>query len=339
MQHGITFWREPILSKTETKRQHFIPRLYLKNFAMADGKIRVFDLRENCEHSSSLKNVAVERHFYNVNVGELELSAEDWLAKLESDSSRIIQALIREPTVIATLTGEEENTFSRFVAALALRTPTLREALNDVFGDVSAQVEQKIQAQFLHQLGEEQGLDEYEKWRSKPIHERFGDEKPTQPATVTNFLLGEVKGFANLLRAAPWRIGKVLGPLRLYTSDNPVAHYVGPLSPWWRQRGFSSFHYYLPLSPDLLLKIERRPDRSDSDSAVNPWGERRYKDFSEWETSIARHSISRDASRYLYGSGLVVSKQCAESCLDRIEHDMREFAAKYLGYVPQAISD
>ena len=97
---------------------------------------------------------------------------------------------------------------------------------------------------------------------------------------------------------------------------------------------FSSFHYFLPLSPELLLKIERRPDEADSEKAASPWGDRRKKDFSEWEISMARHIISRDAYRYLYGDGLVVPKKCAVSCLDRIELATREFAAKYLGYDP-----
>ena len=57
-------------------------------------------------------------------------------------------------------------------------------------------------------------------------------------------------------------------------------------------------------------------------------------DFSEWAISMARHIISRYAFRYLNGDGLVVSTQCAVSCLDRIELTTREFAAKYLGYDP-----
>lgn len=336
---GITFWGEPILNKTESKRQHFVPRLHLKNFATADGKIRVFDLQESREYLASLTNVAVERHFYNINIEGVDLSSEDWLAKLESDASSVVQTLIEDPSAITKLTGKQENSLSRFVAALSVRTPSLRQAMNHVFEDVLSQVEEKIQAQFLNQLGERQEFAEFEEWRSRPVHERLGEEKPTQSAAVTNFLLGEVQGFANLVRAAPWRVGKALGRLRLYTSDNPVAHYAGPLSPWWNGMGFASFHYYIALSPDLLLKVERRPDRGNSGSAVNPRGERRNKDFSEWEISIARHSISRDSSRFFYGSGSVVSKQCAESCLDRIEHDMREFAIKYHGYSWQTFLD
>ena len=335
VREETTLWGEPVLGKTQTRRQHFVPRSYLKNFAMGDGKIRVVDLQENREYVSSLKNVAVETRFYDVAVEGHDYSAEDWLAKLESDTSSILQALLEDPSAIVMLTDEQENTLSRFVAALSIRTPSLRQSMNDIFEDVSSQIDQKAKDFFLHQLGEARGLVKYEEWKARPFRERFNEEAPAQPASITNFLLGEVQGFANLLRAAPWRLGNVIGRLRFYASDNPVSHYVGPLRPWWGRMGFASFHYYMPLSPKLLFKIERRPDRGDLEKRVNPRGKRRKQDFSEWETSMARHIISRDASRYLYGSNPVVSKQCAESCLDRIEWDMREFAARYLGYTPQ----
>ena len=303
---------------------------------MANEKIRVFDLLENCEYVSTLRNVAVEARFYDVTVEGHNYSAEDWLAKIESDASSVIQVLLEDASAIETLSDKQECSLSRFMAALSLRTPFKRQELNHIFDDISPQIEQKVHGQFLHQLGEAQGRAEFEEWRAKPFQERCG-EQPTQPATITNVLLGEVQGFANLLRSAPWRLGNVLGRLRLYTSDNPVSRYLRPVRPWWDEGGFSSFHYYLPLSPELLLKIERRPDSNDSDKGFSPRGERRKKDFSEWEISMARHIVSRDASRYLYGNGFLVSKQCAVSCLDRIEFNTREFAAKYLGYDPSPV--
>lgn len=330
---GINRWNEPILSTTQTKRQHFVPRLYLDNFARTDGKIRVFDLQEECEFVSSPENVAVQTRFYDITLEGQGYSAEDWLAGLESDASSILRLLVDDPHAIARLTDEQENNLSRFIAALIIRTPFKRQELNDTFDAINSQIEQILLPQFVHQFGETQGFAKYEEWQAKPLHERYGEEEPTQPASTTNFLLSEVQGFANLLRGAPWRIGSTLGNMRLYSSDNPVSRYLSPVRPWWEVGAFSSFHYFLPLSPKLLLKIERRPDSSDLEEAIT-WGERRKKDFSEWEVSMARHIISRDASRHIYGDGLVVSKQCAVSCLDGIELAIREFAAKYLGYDP-----
>ena len=330
----VSSWDEPILSETQTRRQHYVPRFYLKPFARSDGKLPVSDLRENRVYVSSLENVAVQSGFYDVDLSGHAYSAENWLGELESDAATVLRRLLDNPSAITTLTCKQENALARFIASLILRTPFKRQELDDTLDGVFSQIEQKLPSQFVHQFGEAQGLAKYTEWQAKPFHQRYGEREPTQSASITTSLLSKVQGFANLLRAAPWRIGNALGQLRLYTSDNPVSRYLRPIRPWWEVGAFSSFHYYLPLSPELLLKIERRPDAADLDKDASPWGERRKKDFSGWEISMARHIISRDASRYLYGDGLVVSKQCAVSCLDRIERSTREFAAKYLDYDP-----
>ena len=327
-------WNEPVLGQTQTKRQHYVPRFYLKPFVRPDGKLRVSDLQEDREYVSSLENVAVQSGFYDVDVDGHAYSTEDWLGELESDAAMVLRCLIDDPSAITTLNWEQENALARFMAALILRTPRKRQELDNALDGVFSQIEQNLKGQFVSQFGETQGLAKFTEWQAKPFHERYGEEEPNQPASTTNYLLGEVQGLANLLRAAPWRIGNTPEHRRLYTSDNPVSRYLHPVRPWWEVGAFSSFHYFLPLSPELLLRIERRPDAADLDKDASPWGERRKKDFSEWEISMARHIVSRDASRYLYGDGLVVSKQCAVSCLDTIEFATREFAARFLGYDP-----
>lgn len=328
------YWNEPILAQTQTRRQHFVPRLYLKPFTRNDDKIRVIDLQEERECVSSLNNVAVQSRFCDVKLDGEDYSAEDWLAKLESKAVSVLRVLLNDPLAITALADEQENALARFIAAQTFRTPFRRQEINDMLDPALLQIEQIAQGMFVNNLGETEGLASFKEWQARPLHERFGEEEPEQPASMTNYLLGEVQGFANLLRAAPWRIGRALSSRRLYTSDNPVSRYLRPVRPWWETGAFSSFDYFLPLSPEILLKFERRPDLAKSDKEASPWGVRRRKDFSGWEISMACHVISRDASRFLYGGGLVVSKQCAVSCLDRIELNAREIASRYLGYDP-----
>ena len=215
------------------------------------------------------------------------------------------------------------------MAALSLRTPFKRQELNHIFDDISSQIEQKVHGQFLHQLGEAQGRAEFEEWRAKPFQERCG-EQPTQPATITNVLLGEVQGPT----CCDLRLdGSVMCSGYGSTPLTIQFHVICALLDHGGMKVV--FPRLLLLSPELLLKIERRPfELRIKDS---PRGERRKKDFSEWEISMARHIVSRDASRYLYGNGFLVSKHCAVSCLDRIEFNTREFAAKYLGYDPSPV--
>ena len=110
--------QEPNLSKTGVKRQHYIPQMYLRPFAV-NGKIRVIDLDGGKrEYKTSVGNVAVEGHFYNVNVEDLRLSTEDWLAELEGAAVPVLNKLIENPPSILSLSLEEELITSRFITAL-----------------------------------------------------------------------------------------------------------------------------------------------------------------------------------------------------------------------------
>ena len=327
-------WNEPILSETQAKRQHFVSRFYLEPFTGRDGKLRVVDLQLEREYTTSTANVAVQSRFYDISQDGHDFSAEDWLSDLEGKADGILQILLNDPSAIATLTDEQENDLSRFIAALVFRTPSKREEMDGLLSTAYSQIESKLQAQFVHQFGENQGDSMYGEWQSKPIHERYGGREPVQPASTTISLLAEVQGYANLLRAAPWRIGNVTGRFRLYTSDNPVARHLRPVRKWWDVGAFASYDYFLPLSPDTLLKVERRIDKADTNQECSCKGDRRKKNFSEWEVSMARHIMSRSASRYLYGEGIVIPKQDAEIHLARIEEEARELAIRYLGVDP-----
>jgi hypothetical protein len=188
--------------------------------------------------------------------------------------------------------------------------------------------------QIYHQHDKEKADTIWEEIEKKPDHWWFNEQEPQRPASTANFMLGEIHGFANLLRAAPWRIGIAPDSLQLYTSDNPIAGYLRPIRPWWEGAAFASLSYFIPLSPKILLKIERRPDQKDKEK-LQPQGDRRHTDFSEWEISFARHVVTSDAVRYLYGEGSVVPRECAFSCLERIGRAQLEFAEHYLGFDPR----
>lgn len=81
------FWDEPNLSPTNVKRQHYVPQVLLRAFAV-EGKVRVVDLdSEGKEYKTSNANIAVEKHFYDMNLTDIRVSTEDWLAQLEGDAA------------------------------------------------------------------------------------------------------------------------------------------------------------------------------------------------------------------------------------------------------------
>jgi len=195
------------------------------------------------------------------------------------------------------------------------------------------QIKDMARKQIYHQNDKEKADTIWNEIKNKPKHWWFKEQEPTQPAAITAHILGEVQGFANILRAAPWHLGLAPSSLKLYTSDNPVAGYLTPVRLPHEGAMFSSFTYFVPLSPHILLIIDRRPNKKDKEE-VKPRGERRSREYSQWEISFARHVVTSDALKYLYGNTPIVPRDCAISCLERINRAKVEFAIQYLGYKP-----
>ena len=325
-------WNEPILSVTSVKRQHYVPQMYLRQFSGTDGKVRVIDLDDRDRtFRTSLLNAAVEARLYDLEIDGQVYSAESWLSDLEGLSAPIIQQLIDDPTIITSLSLEDEVILARFIAALYFRTPTFDDETSSIVDSMLQEMKDKIKAQVFHQYGPKEAEEIWAELANRPDHEWWGREEPPQSAEMTIDMLGEVQGWANILLAAPWRLGRVPDSSRLYTSDNPVARYLNPVRPWWDHGMFSTFTYYVALSPTTLLKIERRIDEGGE---LKPRGHRSRQDFSTWESSVARHVVTINANRFLYGEGIVVTRNCAEACLQTIDRASVDIAIRYQGYDP-----
>lgn len=327
-------WNEPILGLTDAKRQHYVPQMYLRQFAGNDGKLQAVDLDDQDRiFRTSLLNAAVEARLYNLKIKGRIYSAESWLSELEGLSTPVIQRLIDDPTTITSLGLENELILARFIAALYFRTPAFSTDTRSMVDSMLQRIKDNIKGQVFHQYGPEEAATTWAQLSEKPDHWWWRETEPIQPAEMAIDMLREVQGWANLLRGAPWRIGRVPKTIYLYTSDNPVARYLKPVRPWWDFPAFSTYIYYLPLSPNTLLKIERRID-IEGQKDIEPAGERRLKDYSLWEASFARHVISSNATRFLYGEGSKVTKAWADAWLRSIDQANVEFAIRYQGFNP-----
>jgi hypothetical protein len=316
------------------KRQHYVPRTYLKAFLGPDGNIRVVDLNDSKEFRTSVENSAVGNYFNDVEFGDERLSTEGWLGEIEGNASSVLSKLIDDPNAMCSLAIDEELHLARFIAALRFRTPGFRQWDAEMMSQMASQAKEIIKGG-LYNLHEKEEADAYWKlWKDKPDYWWLTQSDQYQSSAASASMLGEVQGFANLFLTAPWRIGLAPPSLRLYTSDDPVASYWRPVRPWWETAAFSCLDYYIPLSANVLLYIGHRPYSEHSGS--ESWrGERRYKDFSKGEVSFARHVVTLGATRFLYGDGGVVPRDCAESCLARIDKAKRRFARRYLGWDPR----
>ena len=326
-------WNEPNLAPTDVKRQHYVPEFFLKSFIVPDDNLRVVDLEDGKEFRTDRTNAAVESYFNDLDVDGEILSTEGWLSHLGANASPILTQMIENPDKLMSLSVEEEFHIARFIAALRIRTPHFRSWMGGNLTSMADQSKEMIRKQILGNYGEEDGSALWEEqYKDQPDYMWLGESDPQQPADPSTFMLGDVQGWANLLWCSPWRIGTAPADLQLYTSDNPVAAYQRPVREWWETAAFASLIYYVPLSPGILLKIERRPDGQDES---DPHGPRRPLDFTAEEISVARHVITQEATRFLYGDGLIVPRDCATKCLKMIGEAKVRFAVRYLGYDPR----
>lgn len=76
---------------TDTKKEHYVPRCYLKNFALENTKIKIFDKFKMQTREQRIMEVAMENYFYDLDFSELIQKAElDENKKLKNDLTNIM---------------------------------------------------------------------------------------------------------------------------------------------------------------------------------------------------------------------------------------------------------
>lgn len=112
----------------DKKKQHYVPRFYLKSFSLNASKntIGIFNLASSkFIPSGNLKDQAYKNYFYG-----RDLKIENALGILEGAASRIIQNMIAQNSVPSE-ESEDHSRFLAFVISLSKRTPHQIEQLNE----------------------------------------------------------------------------------------------------------------------------------------------------------------------------------------------------------------
>ena len=74
----------------DTKKEHYVPRCYLKHFEADNGKIQVFDKKIMQVREQRSFEVAMENYFYDIDFTELSKKATpEELEKIHSDLIKI----------------------------------------------------------------------------------------------------------------------------------------------------------------------------------------------------------------------------------------------------------
>jgi Protein of unknown function (DUF4238) len=219
------------------KRQHYVPRFLLRNFAPAgEEQVHVYDKKNDRVFRAHIANVAAESGFYDFRIGDEVFSIEAGLGELEDSAAPILRGVIKEQS-LAHLSERDFVVIARFVAAQVMRTPSLI-AQSD---RVAEQIRQRLR---------ESGDDPDLVPQLQPL-------TPEERRRLSASFVQDSAAFVPLLLDKLWMLARTDTAPGFYISDNPVTLHnsrrVGPRG----NLGLAvpGIEIYLPLSGHLCLAM------------------------------------------------------------------------------------
>lgn len=219
---------------TNKKKQHFVPRFYLRQFSneLDRKSIGLWDIqKEVFVRNASLKNQAYGEYFYGKN-----LEIEDALAQIEGVVSRILKKIVVTQQLPSNDSIERVSLFV-YIVYQAERTQYAAEALNESID------------KFVHIAFKED--------------KRIKEDLPDLQVGIHNaavFLLGTVSKILPIVMDMEIKLLRNKTDQEFVTSDNPVVKYnqFMEVRKWpgghygWASAGLQVF---FPISPSLCLVL------------------------------------------------------------------------------------
>ena len=122
---------------TENKKQHYVPKNYIKNFSIrSDNKIWVYDKKyienKNPIQLKSTKQICYEDHYYN----QEDSDAFDKAIKTVEDSvSELFKNIKPQHDLTINLTLKQQSELSFWIALQMIRVPSFRDPLHQLHRD------------------------------------------------------------------------------------------------------------------------------------------------------------------------------------------------------------
>ncbi|MFJ9551968.1 DUF4238 domain-containing protein [Streptomyces erythrochromogenes] len=117
----------------QSKKHHFVPQMYLRNFADDKDRTQVVRLATKRSTTERINTVAATNHFHRLTVGDEEsLHLEDAATALEGRAAQPMLRLIDPSKRVWPLPREERMTLAFFIAFQYLRVPVKRDALSSL---------------------------------------------------------------------------------------------------------------------------------------------------------------------------------------------------------------
>lgn len=227
----------------DVKNQHYVPRVYLANFADEVGKIWRYDKVKKFKSDPHIRNVAAENYFYD----------SETLKKVTGDKQFIEKKL-----------GQLEGDYAEAVKTLLQSVESGR--YNGVDGNLREFLSVFMAVQMIRTKEHRILVDEANRYFNALVPSVFTEDK-TPNAIVDqhlDWLLDgkQIRETAEIFYDHVWVIQKAYEDEVFYTSDNPIAmrgHVEIPGS-WMSMSGINSpgIEIVFPISSKYLLVLYER---------------------------------------------------------------------------------
>lgn len=224
---------------TNPKLHHYVPRLYLRNFANSDGRLWVYDKHSGSTFPVSPEKIAAEQGFYTLpeplQAGADRLQVERSFASMESQVApllvRILSA-VRSGSAkdVVALSAKERILLTEFISSQYFRTREMRELL----------------AFFVGETGSKLSL--------------ASDEEKKALALSILSAAGVIEEMSESIHDGVWIFAKNPSATPLLTSDHPVCIKNGESTMWVKGLGPLEDGSYVvfPLAPDVVLYCKEK---------------------------------------------------------------------------------
>jgi hypothetical protein len=245
------------------RRHHYIPEVYLKNFAVPTGKVWKIVAKSRNGHTflTNINKVAKEKDFYTVEELEDKYYWERYYSSnIEQMMGDTFRQLVLRCNSIFTRNKDiilDDDTQKRLAVIMViqlLRTPKSRRYQNSIIQDVAPPVIEEVKIQFKDGLSLE--------------HQKIleGYNSPDKLKGITMSIINDPKRIsklASILLTKSWTIYKISDHkiCSFVTSDHPVCMYnIDTKSTDLHDTGIGKMHTIInyPISARLLLSLYDR---------------------------------------------------------------------------------
>jgi hypothetical protein len=247
-----------------TKKQHFVPQFYLKNFAGPGGFLEILDLKNNkLLPRREYGGVGYKQFFYAAETGvqdEVSQQIEKWLRHYENTIARELPAIIEKILGHQHIDDNSRYILAALMCMLWLRSPGMREHLNKMETDMTKQLMRFYAPQRVAKFSEESGknlTEEQQKDLVRTLEEGAYDVRFNN-AQHLRFMTQELgfggPGFTNMFYGQKWKIYIAKGEKRFMTSDTPVVEWFLPPKTFYGA-SFLERNKYFALTPEILIEL------------------------------------------------------------------------------------